>query len=320
MDPADLDLFERSLRQATENHTGDELDQALANLGWHDALITDSGAAVSLLFELLGTENATSSALEHVLATAPGLAGAATGGLVLPPLGRFDPPGRVVGNRCAVRGLTIRGAQRRDGILIIAEIDAGHVAITADPGQLELRPIGGLDPDLGLAELTGDLRMPGRLSSDSTIDWAGAMARGQLALGHELVGAARAMLELARQHALHRIQFGRPIGSFQAVRHRLADSLVAIEAADALLAAAWEDGTPVAASIAKAFAGRGARAVAGHCQQVLAGIGFTTEHRLHRFVRRTILLDQLLGAGSTLSRQLGANVLGDGRLPPLFPL
>ena len=54
-------------------------------------------------------------------------------------------------------------------------------------------------------------------------------------------GAARTMLELARQHALERVQFGRPITIFQAVRHRLADSLIALEAADGLLAAAWDE-------------------------------------------------------------------------------
>ena len=145
----------------------------------------------------------------------------------------------------------------------------------------------------------------GTATQPGAADWPAAVALGQLALGHELVGAGRAMLELARTHALERMQFGRPIGTFQAVRHRLAESLVAVEAAAALLDAAWEDPSPVTAAMAKAFAGRSARTVARHCQQVLAGIGFTTEHPLHLSVRRTIVLDQLLGAGSLLTRQLG---------------
>jgi alkylation response protein AidB-like acyl-CoA dehydrogenase len=153
-----------------------------------------------------------------------------------------------------------------------------------------------------------------------TADWPAALAIGQLALGHELIGCGRVMLELARTHALERMQFGRPIGSFQAVRHRLAESLVSLEAAAALLDAAWEDLSPVTAAMAKAFAGRSARAVARHCQQVLAGIGFTTEHPLHRSVRRTIVLDQLLGAGSLLTRTLGADILSSVTLPPAFPL
>ena len=128
------------------------------------------------------------------------------------------------------------------------------------------------------------------------------------------------MLELARRHATERVQFGRPIAMFQAVRHRLADSLIAIEAADSLLAGAWEEPAPVLAAMAKGMAGRGARTVAKHCQQVLAGIGFTAEHPFHRFYRRVVVLDQLLGAGSVLTRQLGTDVLATGTLPPAFTL
>ena len=68
----DLELFERSLRNATEQHTGDALDAALAELGWHDALSFDPRAAVSRLFELQGEARATSSALDHVVAFAIG--------------------------------------------------------------------------------------------------------------------------------------------------------------------------------------------------------------------------------------------------------
>jgi alkylation response protein AidB-like acyl-CoA dehydrogenase len=147
-----------------------------------------------------------------------------------------------------------------------------------------------------------------------------AVAVAQLALGHELVGAARRMLELARVHALERIQFGRPISSFQAVRHRLADTLVAIEMADAALSGAWDDGSPTAAAMAKAVAGRGARTAARHCQQVLAGIGFTTEHPFHRYLRRVLVLDQLFGSARSLTKDLGESIVASRRLPDLLPL
>jgi len=132
-----------------------------------------------------------------------------------------------------------------------------------------VEPTHGLDPALGLVEVSGEFD-PESLPGLSPVDWDGVAAAGQLALGHELVGAGRTMLELARRHALERIQFGRPIASFQAVRHRLAESLVALEAADALLAAAWETPGPDAAlaAMAKALAGRSARTVARHCQQL----------------------------------------------------
>ncbi|HXY26931.1 MAG TPA: acyl-CoA dehydrogenase family protein, partial [Acidimicrobiales bacterium] len=199
------------------------------------------------------------------------------------------------------------------------EDSAGHVAFTVPTSAFELRPVQGLDPDLGLVEVTGAFG-PDQAAPRQGADWERAVALGQLALAHELVGAARAMLELARQHALGRIQFGRPIASFQAVRHRLAESLVAVESAAGLLAAAWEDPAPATAAMAKGFAGRSARTVARHAQQVLAGIGFTTEHPLHTYVRRTLVLDQLLGAGAVLTRELGAEVLRTGSLPAAIPL
>ena len=134
------------------------------------------------------------------------------------------------------------------------------------------------------------------------------------------VGASRRMLGLAREHALERVQFGRPIAAFQAVRHRLADTLVAIETAEALLDAAWLDRSPTTASMAKATAGRSARTAARHCQQVLAGIGFTTEHDFHRSFRRILVLDELLGSARTLTRALGDDLLASRSLPPLLPL
>ena len=141
-----------------------------------------------------------------------------------------------------------------------------------------------------------------------------------LLLGHELVGASRRMLDLAREHALDRIQFGRPIATFQAVRHRLADTLVAVEMAEAMLDAAWLDGSPLTASMAKAVAGRSARTASRHCQQVLAGIGFTTEHPFHLSARRVLVLDQLLGSSKVLTKRLGDELLRTRQLPPLLPL
>ena len=70
----------------------------------------------------------------------------------------------------------------------------------------------------------------------------------------------------------------------------------------------------------KAIAGQSAHTVAGHCQQVLAGMGFTTEHPFHRYLRRTILLDQLLGDSRTLLRRVGEELVGARELPDLLPL
>jgi alkylation response protein AidB-like acyl-CoA dehydrogenase len=143
------------------------------------------------------------------------------------------------------------------------------------------------------------------------------MAAGRRALGWWLVGISRAMLSLARQHALDRVQFGRPLASFQAVRHRLAETLVAIEGAEATLVAAQDE---LGSLLAKAAAGRAALTTARHCQQVLGGIGFTAEHDLHRHIRRALVLDGLLGSARELTAEAGALVRQRRTAPRLTEL
>jgi Acyl-CoA dehydrogenase, C-terminal domain len=146
------------------------------------------------------------------------------------------------------------------------------------------------------------------------------MGEARRALGWWLVGSARAMLALARQHALDRVQFGRPIASFQAVRHRLAETLVAIEGAEATLSLPGSDSPDLTAMLAKAAAGKAALTAARHCQQVLGGIGFTAEHDLHRHVKRVLVLDGLLGSSRELTRKAGAGLRARGSAPRLAHL
>ena len=143
------------------------------------------------------------------------------------------------------------------------------------------------------------------------------LAAGRRALGWWLVGTSRAMLTLARRHALDRVQFGRPVASFQAVRHRLAETLIAIEGAEATLGATTDD---FGSLLAKAAAGQAALTAAKHCQQVLGGIGFTAEHELHRHVKRALLLDGLLGSARELTREAGARLRAEGSAPRLVHL
>ncbi|WP_033282974.1 acyl-CoA dehydrogenase family protein [Streptomyces sp. NRRL F-525] len=143
------------------------------------------------------------------------------------------------------------------------------------------------------------------------------LAAGRIALGWWLLGTGRAMLTLARQHAVDRVQFGRPLASFQAVRHRLAETLVALDGAEATLVAANDE---LGALLAKAAAGKAALTAARHCQQILGGIGFTAEHDLHRHVRRAMVLDGLLGSARELTREAGALLRAGGSAPRLVHL
>jgi alkylation response protein AidB-like acyl-CoA dehydrogenase len=320
MDGEERELFEKGLRHAAANHSGEALDAALGELGWREALAADTRAAVSLLFELQGAANATSSALDDVVLATLDAAPVPAAGVVLPPLGAWDAPGRVEGEDVAVRGFGTDGLRRRPAAVVVAATGEGHVAAIVETADLELRPVAGIDPSLGMVEVAaGRVRRRDRVPAPAAA-WPAALATGQLAVGHELVGAARQMLRLACEHARERVQFGRPIASFQAVSHRLADTRVAVDAAEAALHAAWDDGSPLTAALAKALAGRGARVARRQCQQVLAGIGFTTEHPLHRYVRRTLVLDGLLGDARSLTRWLGDDLLRTRRLPAILPL
>jgi hypothetical protein len=325
MEADDKALFGQSLRSITELHTGPALDAALRELGWHDALAGDRRDGVELLFDLQGASNATSSALDDVFAMALGVTSG--GAIMLPPLGKWSLPAIAAGDRLTVNGLaTAALAERKQAV--IAYESGGTRLVEVASERLDIRPVTGIDPALGLVEVTGDLPVAEMTASPAAAPWDTAVAAGQMALAHELVGACRTMLRLAREHALEREQFGRRISEFQAIRHRLAESLVAIEGAHACVAAGWDEADPktaslaakLAAKLAKAVAGTTARTVGKHAQQVLGGMGYTTEHPLHRYVRRTLVLDQLLGSSRALMRDIGDQLLQTRELPDLLLL
>ena len=78
--------------------------------------------------------------------------------------------------------------------------------------------------------------------------------------------------------------------------------------------------SPDTAALAKAAAGRTARTVAAHCQQVLAGIGFTTEHPFHRFLKRTMALEGLFGSADEIVLDVGKRLLATRSVPTLIEL
>jgi alkylation response protein AidB-like acyl-CoA dehydrogenase len=117
----------------------------------------------------------------------------------------------------------------------------------------------------------------------------------------ETVGAIDVLFEMTRQYAIDRIAFGRPIGSFQAVKHQLADMSLAVEAGKAIATAATravqagETDAAQTASMAKAWVGDTGIDIAQGCFQVFGGIGYTWEHDLHLFLRRITMNSLLFG-------------------------
>jgi len=120
-----------------------------------------------------------------------------------------------------------------------------------------------------------------------------ALQAGALARAAEMVGCAQRILDIAVEHAKGRKQFGRPLGSFQAIQHACADLLRDVETARGLAyrAASWIDaGRDASAEVAmaKAYAGRTAQAVARKGHQLLGAISFCEEHSLHLFHKRIV--------------------------------
>jgi Acyl-CoA dehydrogenase, C-terminal domain len=121
------------------------------------------------------------------------------------------------------------------------------------------------------------------------------------AVSLEAVGIASKALELAIEHAKSREQFGRPIGVYQGVSHRLADTYVETELARSLAYwAAWcvaeaDEQTPVAVAAAKSYCGDAAVAACERSIQVHGGIGFTWEHVLHRYYKRALCIQAFDG-------------------------
>lgn len=136
-------------------------------------------------------------------------------------------------------------------------------------------------------------------------------------LAAEQVGAAQHLLDLSVEYAKSRLQFGRQIGSFQAVKHRLADCLVDLEhARSATYHAVWAlaDGTDdpaLAASIAQATASAAFAKIAADTIQVHGGIGFTWEHQAHLYFKRATTDAALLGSAEAHRSRVAELVLDD---------
>lgn len=135
-----------------------------------------------------------------------------------------------------------------------------------------------------------------------------------VALCAEMVGGAQRVLDISVAYAKERVQFGRPIGSFQAIKHKCADMMLQVESAkSAAYYAAWavdEDATeaPLAVSMAKAYCSDAYRNTTGEGIQVHGGIGFTWEHDMHLYFKRAKYSEFTLG-DATYHRELVAQEL-----------
>jgi hypothetical protein len=317
-------LMEETVRGAIADAlaTGGErsgVDAVLARLGWLEMLGAEPDAAIDVVFGALGASNATATALDDVLASALGRKPGADLAVLLPRFAACDPPGRVDAGDLQAQGLATGRAATASEILVPCGTGSEPWSVVVPAAAAEVQALRGIDPDAGIHAVRVRQRAAGADRLDPAA-WSKTLALGRRAVAHQTAGACRAMLDLARTHALEREQFGRPIARFQAVRHRLAEALVAVEALEAALTAAREEPGAETAALAKAVAGRTVHAVARNCQQVLAGIGFTTQHPFHRYLKRTLALEGLFGSADAIALDVGRRLLASRRVPTLIEL
>ncbi len=244
-------------------------------------------------------------------------AGATVAGLALASELAWD------GDRVSGTAAAVWSAPLADVFLV--PVAAGHQAgdevswVVLDRDQVEVRELASFDPTRRL----GEVRVDGAaVPDDRRLDGQAASVErlATLLAGAELLGVADWCVETASTYAAQRVQFGRPIGQFQAVKHRCADMLVALEMARAATwdaaraldeewspsssdthasgAGASDDvdpgGTRLATDLAAALAPEAAFRCAKDCVQVLGGIGYTWEHDAHLYLKRATALRHLL--------------------------
>ena len=189
----------------------------------------------------------------------------------------------------------------------VAVVGAGPTVVVT--GRLPARHVATVDTTRRLTEVDTAKTGEGLPVAAETIQ--DLLERAYVALAAEMLGTARWLLEASLSYAKSREQFGRPIGAFQAIQHKLANMALACERAWSAVyyaAMAIDSGDPDrhrAAHVAKAAAGAAAKLAAKDGIQVHGGIGYTWEHDLHLFIRRAYASEHLLGTSGWHHDRLG---------------
>jgi alkylation response protein AidB-like acyl-CoA dehydrogenase len=181
-----------------------------------------------------------------------------------------------------------------------------------------LSQVKAIDPDASLFRVNGEVSSElttGLVVEDPEANWREFAQLCHRGVAHQLVTLAEDILADARAYSLDRYQFGRAIGSFQAIKHLLAEVAVAIAGARSVLDKAWdESGDPLATLTARSLATQGFNLAVANCKQVFGAMGFTWEHKLHRRLRRGILMAELLGGRGAIPGAVGQLLVDQGTL------
>jgi alkylation response protein AidB-like acyl-CoA dehydrogenase len=202
----------------------------------------------------------------------------------------------------------VHDAHQADLLLVSCRAPAGPtlMLVPLPVAGVEIRVLGGFDLTRRFCQLTFSAVAVPAHAVLGEVGGAQAAIERTLRLATvlqsaEAVGAAEQLFETTLQHAKDRVQFGRPIGSFQAIKHKLADLLIEIEGARAaayfaaLAVADDRDDRDIAVAVAGSSVRDAAALVAGEAVQIHGGVGFTWEYDVHLFLRRAETDQLLLG-------------------------
>jgi alkylation response protein AidB-like acyl-CoA dehydrogenase len=257
-------------------------------------------------------------------ATASTLEGIATGAVVVGLMGRsaedpLAPCGTLTSNKVDAGSRFVLDGAQATHLLVAIESDEGPMLalVSATSPGVHITAQTTLDLTRPIAEATLSAADATIVLDPSAFQRARSSfaTMASAAIAQDMIGGAERVLEMSVDYAKDRHQFGRPIGSFQAIKHRLADMLVDVESARstalyaAFTIADGADDQAIAAATAKSVCGDAYFRVASAAIQVHGGIGFTWEHDAHLYFKRA-KADQILFGNGPLHRRRLAGLLG----------
>ncbi|TGD87073.1 acyl-CoA dehydrogenase [Mycolicibacterium sp. CH28] len=287
------------------------IGRQLAEMGWAEIESEYPIESTELLFYAQGRHLAQTDCLDRVILAelADVLLGSADAVLLpFPDIGARDDQ--------HITGIVLGPLHGHVAVPVMGPLGTVSVAVV-DADELHGSAVDTFDPTVCWTRVGGSTGATAL--ADSTQQWSRAIAAAQRALGSELTAITEQTLRIAVEHVSVRVQFGSPIGAFQAPRHLLADAWAYLESARALVADSWCYGGPLSAQVAKAAAGRAHRRATDAALQVCGAIGLTAEHPLHRYVTRGVQIDALCGSYRQLEAQLAEQLLADGDAAGALP-
>jgi alkylation response protein AidB-like acyl-CoA dehydrogenase len=290
--------------------------QAIADQGWTGLIVPEELVELAVVMEEMGRACLPGPFLSNVFATALIRAAASPEQQErwLPPIaaGEMKATVAILEEGASWNLDSLRSSARK---LFVGDADVADLIFCVGPEcvvcaapTLSIEPMPSMDETRKLFAVTlegGEPLLGGREAVQGAIDIA------TVALCAEMVGGMQWVLDTTVEYAKTRQQFGRAIGSFQAVQHQCADMLLMTESArSAMYYAAWAP-TPLAVSMAKAYCSDAYREVCNRGIQVHGGIGFTWEHRLQLYTKRAKSSETTFGDASFHRERIASLVVDD---------